>query len=455
MRTFLVLVLGLALLGAVWLALPHRAAAQASEYAALFAQCRASGGDPGSSVFDWNQTGCKCGGVATGRGTCEQPSGSTSSSGGGSSDLATESAKAMAKGIMNGNSQEFGMGVAGMMLNGLLENSSDGGDDAEEAARQAAEQRRQEALRLKAEQNQMRGQDEARARIQGVLKDSDSASLEAVPVPADPKPSGAGPVVGGIALKHDDDVGDTKVVDARNVPSGLPRGMDDAIAGACAATPEGVCDRVRKGFQAVMTRDWNVAKAWFQDAASRDPNNAWLKDLVAHSAATTAKPPVLTGPLPSDADLDRQFDILYQQGEQERAQAAALDRQFDTIYQQGEMDRTREQAALDREFDVLYQRGEMDLKREQALLDREFDLIYNAGPSPAPQAAAPQPDNSAMRRTFDLNYDPPAIPAAPAMSAPAAASSTDPNNDLTRRALDLNSDPAAPPAAPAKPPASR
>ena len=30
-----------------------------------------------------------------------------------------------------------------------------------------------------------------------------------------------------------------------------------------------------------MDRDWKVAKAWFEDALNRDPNNAGLKRLVA------------------------------------------------------------------------------------------------------------------------------------------------------------------------------
>ena len=74
---------------------------------------------------------------------------------------------------------------------------------------------------------------------------------------------------------------DTSVVDARHVPSGLWKGMDSAIVSAYANAPPGVSDRVRKGFQAVMERDWKVARAWFQDALNRDPGNASLKRLVA------------------------------------------------------------------------------------------------------------------------------------------------------------------------------
>lgn len=36
-------------------------------------------------------------------------------------------------------------------------------------------------------------------------------------------------------------------------------------------------DRITKGFQAVIMRDWPVALAWWQDALNRDPNNAALK----------------------------------------------------------------------------------------------------------------------------------------------------------------------------------
>ncbi len=88
------------------------------------------------------------------------------------------------------------------------------------------------------------------------------------------------------------DSGDTKVVDARDVPSGLWQGMDGAIATVYADAPAGVSDRVRKGFQAVMDRDWKVAKAWFEDALKRDPDNAGLKRLVALADLSTlpAKP---------------------------------------------------------------------------------------------------------------------------------------------------------------------
>ena len=69
--------------------------------------------------------------------------------------------------------------------------------------------------------------------------------------------------------------------EARNVASDLPKGLDNAIASVYSSAPPGVSDSVRKGFQAVMERDWKVAKARFQDALSRDPTNPGLKRLVA------------------------------------------------------------------------------------------------------------------------------------------------------------------------------
>lgn len=112
---------------------------------------------------------------------------------------------------------------------------------------------------------------------------------------------------------------DSRVVDACNVPSGLPRDVEDAISGGYANTPPGVSDRVRKGAQAVMTKDWAVAKAWFQDALRLDPNNAALKRLVEiteysspeRPAATPAAPrPIVASEItrpPSEAELNEYF----------------------------------------------------------------------------------------------------------------------------------------------------
>ena len=76
------------------------------------------------------------------------------------------------------------------------------------------------------------------------------------------------------------DAGDPKVMNAQNVPSGLPKAVENAIAEAYPDAQPGVSDRVRKGFQAVMTSDWKVAKAWFQDALNRDPGNVGIQRLI-------------------------------------------------------------------------------------------------------------------------------------------------------------------------------
>jgi tetratricopeptide (TPR) repeat protein len=76
------------------------------------------------------------------------------------------------------------------------------------------------------------------------------------------------------------DFGDPMVVNAQNVPSGLPKSVDDAVSSGYTSAPPGVSDRVRKGFQAIATHDWKLAKAWFGDALNHDPNNAGLKRLV-------------------------------------------------------------------------------------------------------------------------------------------------------------------------------
>jgi hypothetical protein len=67
---------------------------------------------------------------------------------------------------------------------------------------------------------------------------------------------------------------DPMVVDARNVPSGLPKSVEDSIPN----TPAG--DRVRKGFQAIQVHDWKAALAWFQDALNHEPGDPSLKRLV-------------------------------------------------------------------------------------------------------------------------------------------------------------------------------
>ena len=74
---------------------------------------------------------------------------------------------------------------------------------------------------------------------------------------------------------------DSNVVDTRGLRSGLPKSVDNAISEVYADAPPGVSGAVERGFQAVMKRDWKLAKAWFEDARNRDPSNIGLQRLVA------------------------------------------------------------------------------------------------------------------------------------------------------------------------------
>jgi tetratricopeptide (TPR) repeat protein len=73
---------------------------------------------------------------------------------------------------------------------------------------------------------------------------------------------------------------DPMVVNAQNVPTGLP----DSVAAQIPDTPAG--NRIRKGFEAITEHDWNVAHAWFQDALNHDPGNAGIERLIELSEYT-------------------------------------------------------------------------------------------------------------------------------------------------------------------------
>jgi hypothetical protein len=104
---------------------------------------------------------------------------------------------------------------------------------------------------------------------------------------------------------------DPSVVDARNVATGLPKSVEAEIPD----TPAG--NRVRKGFEAIMEHDWNVAHAWFQDALNHDPDNAGIQRLIdlAEYTMNRAKQP----PRKPVADTS----------EQDKAAMKLLDQQLD------------------------------------------------------------------------------------------------------------------------------
>jgi hypothetical protein len=90
-------------------------------------------------------------------------------------------------------------------------------------------------------------------------------------------------------------VTDASVVDARNVPSGLPKSVEDQL-------PRGeVGDRVRKGYEAIQGHHWNVARAWFQDALNHAPGDPGIRRLVDLALQAEAAQVVRAAPLVSPA----------------------------------------------------------------------------------------------------------------------------------------------------------
>jgi len=119
------------------------------------------------------------------------------------------------------------------------------------------------------------------------------------------------------------------VVNGQNVPSGLPKFVDEAIVSGYSGAPAGVSDRVRKGFQAVTYHDWKAARAWFEDALNHDPENAGLKrlaeladfTLTRTSQSKVAKTSSASGTLQLPESSDMQF--LFPDDKRPPAQAGA------------------------------------------------------------------------------------------------------------------------------------
>jgi hypothetical protein len=145
---------------------------------------------------------------------------------------------------------------------------------------------------------------------------------------------------GSSGLKTLSDVNtDPMVVDARNVPTGLPK----SVAAEIPDTPAG--NRVRKGFEAIQAHDWPVALAWFKDALNHDPGNAGIQRLIElaqftmereerpHPSSTPAKPAPAThaqvkaAPVDPDRLMDTQMNADDLAAERDRQ---ALNKQLDT-----------------------------------------------------------------------------------------------------------------------------
>ncbi|MHB8727508.1 MAG: hypothetical protein ACYC9K_00550 [Sulfuricaulis sp.] len=147
-----------------------------AEVQQMFQACINSGGRAASTYEGWvNQNGCICPGSSTGSGqrTCSGASGSSGSSDS-SGNLVTDSTKNVVQGIMNGNSQQMGIGMMGIGAAALIQGMQ--GDPAADARRRAAEAARAVEQRRQAEE-EAREAEATKERLLGETKSSDPNSL--------------------------------------------------------------------------------------------------------------------------------------------------------------------------------------------------------------------------------------------------------------------------------------
>lgn len=167
---------------------------------------------------------------------------------------------------------------------------------------------------------------------------------------------------------------DPRVVDARQVPTGLPPAVEAAIP----ATPAG--DRVRKGFQAITDHDWKVARAWFQDALNHEPGNPGLQRLVDlanftldyHGPASAPAAPALIPARSAEAIIEDSPGV----GSLPRvvAQSITARGRVDALYKSGKDigrpgTRKRSDAIADAMNGVGYSKEELEAQFQEALSD--------------------------------------------------------------------------------------
>ena len=134
---------------------------------------------------------------------------------------------------------------------------------------------------------------------------------------------------------------DPMVVDARVSPYGA-----DLLSQVPELERSPAADRIRKGFQALMTvpRDWPVALAWWQEALQRDPNNAalmrsvdlaqWMVDSRKRAAgrASTPTDPAIAAFMRGDASKVKH--LIDQAKMNEAIQAADAERMTNIVNKQ-------------------------------------------------------------------------------------------------------------------------
>lgn len=132
---------------------------------------------------------------------------------------------------------------------------------------------------------------------------------------------------------------DSKVVDAR----GVSRDGADLLAKVPELRNSPEAERIRKGYQALLNRDWPVTLAWWRDALKRDPDNAALKRsvdlaqwMVNREREVRPGPVMLFGAANAAAkggDFDRALKLLQQLKTANPAMAASADRMSTEIQQ--------------------------------------------------------------------------------------------------------------------------
>lgn len=181
-----------------------------------------------------------------------------------------------------------------------------------EAARRAEAERQAELERQRREAENQRRLEEA-ARQAKFLEDRDATAgtlrgSSGAPVSAGSGLRGSTATSGGTELRGSSTSraqpqqsvasrcvpsADPKVVDACNVPSGLPKSVENQIPD----TPAG--RRIRKAFQIIIeSHDWPVAIAWFKDALRFEPNDPGILRLIDLAEYTLHKGKVPPPPAP-------------------------------------------------------------------------------------------------------------------------------------------------------------
>lgn len=192
---------------------------------------------------------------------------------------------------------------------------------------------------------------------------------------------------------------DPKLVNARNVPTGLPKSVEAEIPD----TPAGY--RVRKGFEAIQNHDWKVAMAWFQDALNHDPGNAGIQRLIdlAEYTMKRANRPHTSAPPAQPMDTRSQ----------DEAGMASLDKQMDRQMNANEVAKIHDKQMLERQMD---EQMDADLAKSLDAFNRDYflkhpELLKPVKPSaaqttkPAPAKSAPEPPPADQKGNWKVFFD--------------------------------------------------